>query len=308
MQRLTLILSDLYLPEDSVKSEVPRTHELPAFDWLLRFADRPLRIADWRRWLLAQTGHRPDDIWLATPVHLEARLDHARLVDRGLIRLGSQERHALRDEFAKVFGPQFELRDAGVRGFELAGLGAAGVRTVDPARLLGAEIGPAIPAPEAADLRRLWAEIEMWLHSSTVNTAREKSRQRRVSALWLWRAPSVALRDPRTPGAAQLFLGDDPLMRRLSGASHEQPPVSAFPQPDANSSGSVFAEFAPLSGQPHETLPALEAGWFAPARDALREKRLESVQVVANDRVFTVKAGADWKIWRRRRAWLQSLA
>lgn len=308
MHRLTLILSDLYLPEDSVSGEAPRTHDLPAFDWLLRFAEKPRRIHDWRHWLLEQFGRRSDDLWLATPVHLEARLDHARLVDRGLIRLGPEDRHALIDEFAQVFGPQFELRDAGARGFELAGLDAAGGRTVDPARLLGAEIGPAIPGPEAAALRRLWAEIEMWLHSSALNTAREKSRQRRVSALWLWRAPSVTPRDPQAEHATQIFLGDDPLMRKLSGARDVAPPVSAFSALDVHSPGEVFAEFAPLSGEPHETLPALEAGWFAPARDALRQKRLESVQVVANDRVFTVKAGTDWKFWRRRRAWLQSLA
>src|SRR5215510_5037703 len=106
MRRLTLILSDLYLPEEAAgKASPPQTVELPGLDWLLRFAQRPRRIADWRTWLAAQLGMskfaqlpvalacelqflaRGIGAWLATPVHLEARLDHVRLVDRGVLRI-----------------------------------------------------------------------------------------------------------------------------------------------------------------------------------------------------------------------------
>ena len=77
---------------------VPATRDLPDLEWLLRFAESPEHIGDWRPWLLEQTvpglrslpvasisayeridGHDLDATWLATPVALEARLDHVRL-------------------------------------------------------------------------------------------------------------------------------------------------------------------------------------------------------------------------------------
>ena len=36
MRRLTLILSDLYLPEEAMAGEVPQTQQMPALEWLLR--------------------------------------------------------------------------------------------------------------------------------------------------------------------------------------------------------------------------------------------------------------------------------
>src|SRR3954462_7240837 len=114
MHRLTLILSDLYLPgEHQGAGETPRTRALPALSWLLSHAERPEQIGDWRRWLLHEVGGQLaevplaalcafesvrgaglDTAWLATPVALEARLDHVRMVDRGLLYLDADERAA----------------------------------------------------------------------------------------------------------------------------------------------------------------------------------------------------------------------
>src|SRR4051812_23392601 len=172
MRRLTLILSDLYLPsEDGLAAaggNLPVAAELPMLEWLLRFSDQPLHVGDWRAWLLAQTSpelrHIPiasisargvvdhtllDSTWLATPVALEARLDHVRLVDRGLLRLEESERASCREEFARTFGTQYQLHDGGERTFFLSGLPQTGIPVADPARLLGTEIGPALPGREA---------------------------------------------------------------------------------------------------------------------------------------------------------------
>jgi hypothetical protein len=324
MRRLTLILSDLYLPEDSVDGGLPRTQDLPSLDWLLRFAE-VVRIDEWHRWMRAQMAgplagqsvaalatrpaaslDRLDDVWLATPVHLEARLDHARLTDHGLLRLAEGERASWCDEFNRVFAPQYRLRDCGARAFQLSGLAYANVRTVDPARLLGAEIGPALPGSEAPELRRLWAEIEMWLHGSALNVARDKSRQRRVSALWLWGSEPGAADPPVDRGAVACY-GSDPFVEGMALRSGNPTRAASFAQlnPEFDQ---VFAEFAPMTGAAEESLTALEENWFAPARAALQTRRLEYVQVVANDRVFRVRAGQGWKFWRRRRNWLESLA
>src|SRR4051812_47465111 len=206
MRRLTLILSDLYLPEESASVALPAV-DLPHLDALLRFSNRSPAAPDWRSWLAVYVGlpgiaqlpvaqvcarqlpGAPEEgsPWLATPVHFEARLDHVRLADRGLLRLDAQQRQALRSDFDSAFAPQFRLHDLGERGFLLSGLAKTSVPTVDPTRLLDADIGPALPGgPAAADLRRLGAEIEMWLHVAPLNALRERNRQRRISALWLW--------------------------------------------------------------------------------------------------------------------------
>jgi len=333
MRRLTLILSDLYLPSQIGPAEMgnsmPAARELPALEWLLRFADSPQRVSDWRAWLLAQTrgglkdlpvaticadgrigGRELESTWLATPVALEARLDHVRLVDRGLLRLDSTERARCCEEFARVFGPQYLLHEGGERAFFLSGLPAAGVHMADPARLVGSEIGPALPRREAGELRRLWAEIEMWLHGAAFNAVRERAGKRRVSALWLWGAASLAsTRAQREPGRADAeFYGGDPLIAALSHlvAGRERDVPKEWAQIDSTTPH-VVIEFAALSGGLHESLEALDANWIAPARAALIAGLLPELELLANDRRFRIGARSHWRIWRSRRPWLAYL-
>jgi hypothetical protein len=310
MRRLTLILSDLYLPEEAGRGDAQVTHDLPNLEWLLRFSDSPELIGDWRRWLLEQTGRNLDSTWLATPVALEARLDHVRLLDRGLLRLDESERERCREEFARAFGPQYQLLDGGERTFFLSGLPAAAVPTVDPARLLGTEIGPALPKREASELRRLWAEIEMWLHGAAFNVQRERAGKRRVVALWLWSAevaPSPVGRvEPERAAAA--YYGGDPTIVALGRIDAQ--PESAVPKQLANIDSDaphVIVEFSALTGSRQESLEALDAHWFADAKSALATGDIHELDVVANDRRFRIGARPQWKFWRRRRPWLASL-
>jgi hypothetical protein len=308
MRRLTLILSDLYLPEEAQRGAVPAMRVLPNLEWLLRFSASPERIGDWRPWLLAQVdpGSNPegaDTSWLATPVALEARLDHVRLLDRGLLRLEESERVSCREEFARVFGMQYHLQDGGERAFFLSGLPAAGMYTVDPARLLGTEIGPALPGREASELRRLWTEIEMWLHGAAFNDVRERAGKRRVSALWLWGANA---KPPRARTDA-VYYGGDPTIAALGrlAAQHAHDPKQ-LSQVDSDKPH-VVVEFAALTGGPHESLEALDANWFAPAKSALATGDIQELELVVNDRRFHIGARPQWKFWRRRQPWLTSL-
>ena len=331
MRRLTLILSDLFLPEEAVHSQLPQALPLPDLDVLLRFADAPRRISDWRTWLagelqpelaplpIAQACAHDWPVgdaataWLATPVHLEARLDHVRLTDRGLLHLDAAARAACRGEFARAFGPQYALHDVGERGFLLSGMARAAARTVDPARLLDSDIGPALPqGPQAAELRRLGAEIEMWLHGAALNAARDQARLPRVSALWLWGGGAGDPSDPMAVAAQSgkssgvHFFGADPFIVSLSRATASGTSTT-FPE-IAGLAGHVVVEQAPMTGPHEESLPALEARWFAPLRAAIDAGSLAQCDVIANDRWFRIGVGGRWKFWRRRVHWLQRLA
>lgn len=342
MRRISLILSDLYLPAEAGRQSagqgaaIPATLDLPHLDWLLRFADRAERIRDWRSWLSTDLGSfdlarmsvaqccamrwlpapaSPGSAWLATPVHLEARIDHVRLADRGLLHLASDERATWLHDFALAFGPQFTLHEAGERCFLLSGALPAQVASVDPARLLDTDIGQALPrGPSSGELRRLGTEIEMWLHGAPANAARERARRRRVSALWLWGGgvPEEAAVEPKPSGAAPAgasdppqILGSDPFLSALAGIAVEPAPRS-FSALDASRSH-VVVELSPMSGPRHEALAELDAHWFAPAREALGGGDVSSVDVIANDRRFRIAASSGWRIWRRRTSWLTRL-
>jgi hypothetical protein len=341
MRRLTLILSDLYLPEEAERGAIPAALALPNLDWLLRFANRAERIRDWRTWLSADLGAErlsklpvaqccalgllppaaASNAWLATPVHLEARLDHVRLVDRGLLRILAEERGAWQAEFARAFGPEHALHEAGERGFLLSGLAGASVDTVDPARLLDADVGVALPSgPAASDVRRLGTEIEMWLHGAAVNAVRERARQRRVSALWLWGGGPTEIAPTPAASVAQsqmlLVYGGDPYLLALARMAERlnctvPMPVKAAPSAYAALDDSAIrfvVELSPMSGTTDESLATLDANWFGPMREALNSGALEQVDLIANDRWFRILARPAWRIWRRRLPWLAQLA
>jgi hypothetical protein len=320
MERLTLILSDLYLPQEASGVTVAAPLVLPGLSSLLRVASAE-GLTNWRHWLASELGspglaevpvaqvaghaivpaNEAASAWLATPVHLSARLDHVRLVDRGLLTLTAQERVALCDEFGRQFGPEYRLRAAG-RQLMLTGISPSSAPTVDPARMLDADVAPALSRGRDADeLRRLGAEIEMWLHASAFD----------ISALWLWGGGPVTPVPAPTRGAGAVSLrGGDSFLAGLAHFANVGTPLAApdgFAALDSREAHQVV-ELAPMSGSPQESLPRLDEHWFVPAREALISGALSSLDVVANDTCFRITSRMRWRVWRPRRSWLENVA
>lgn len=332
MRRLTLILSDLYLPADVARESFPTTLELPGFSWLLRFADSATRITDWRSWLARKIGVQaladapiahvcaravalePAGCWLATPVRLEARLDHVRLADRGMLRLSREQSAGLAEEFRASFGPETLVAFDNERALLLQGGPVVDVRTHDPARLLDTDVGSSLPAiAGGGGLRRLKAEIEMWLPGTRTNALRARAGQPKITALWLWGGGAVAASEPLHAGAAVAtvrLMGGDAFLFALArlGAKRPLQPAPAGFEDLGDDDTETCVELAPMSGAANEDLQSVENDWLEPARAALAQGRLEMLQVVANDRVHAIRPRSGWKFWRRRRGWLESLA
>ncbi len=330
MRRLSLILSDLYVPEEATREKAyTDALELPHLAWLLRFAQGPA-AADWRAWFANRTGcaalaalpvahvaARELDpalartAWFATPVRLEARLDHVRLSDRGLLRVANEEGARWCAEFARQFGPDVALHAAGDRGFLLTGIPATDITTTDPARLLDSDVAHALPrGGDAGALRRLGSELEMWLHATPLNTERERSGRARISAFWFWgggTASNAALPDVSPPGDAYRVHGGDPYLAAVARAARV-PHASEIPEQYSALDPGVdhVIELTPMS-DPRGSLAQLEERWFAPARAALSAGTLGALDILANDRWFRIGSRPGWRIWRKRRGWLASL-
>jgi hypothetical protein len=245
-------------------------------------------------------------------VHLLAALDHVRLDARGLLTVERAERDEWCAAFGRTFGPQYALHDDGVRGFFLTGLAAADVRTTDPARLLGADIAPGLPrGRNGGELRRLAAEIEMWLHAEPLNRARARRGARPISALWLWGGGAAsAIEAPKPPRNAVEFVGDDAFLAALArdaGTSMRPVPEDGATLCEREKPAAhAVVVLAPMSSEPQTSLTDVDRTWLGFARRVV--ERGDVLDVVVNDWFVRVSGRASWRFWRRRVGWAAGLA
>jgi hypothetical protein len=141
--------------------------------------------------------------WMATPVHLLAGLTSVHVDRRSMLRLDANDQSTLAADFQRVFHDSgFELRPLDSGDFLVLGPQMPHVETLEPARSMGASIahvqGANVPGPA---LRRLGAEIEMWLHDHAVNHARGRRGEWPVTGLWLWGGGAADFPEAGPPGA-----------------------------------------------------------------------------------------------------------
>jgi hypothetical protein len=335
--RLILVLRDLH-PGRPGAVALPRLPQLERW-----FARGKIETATegWRQWLLQDTRHSAlgavppasvaaaavpavlikAPVWLATPVHLIAGLDTVRVHPAGLLEFSAGEQRALAQDFVKVFaGSGWSLHATGRRELLLSGgAGEAGVRSDDPALWLGADPRAGLPSgPGAEELRRLGAEIEMWLHTHPVNEARLAQGALQANGLWIWGggAAPVLKRGygaPSSAGAGVAWASDlfvDGLAQ-LQGFTVEPLP-ERWPQfpPKDHSQSDVLAvcELRVVDGE--SLLEGLERNWITPAFEQWRAGRWQSATLLAGGRAVTLEARPFRNLWigrRRIRPWWETL-
>jgi hypothetical protein len=335
--RLTFVIPDLYPTRQSADSQsgLPR---LPVLENWLAGAKLDELPGGWRSWLLATQapglavaaqapvaalavpGSTPGVTahpWLATPVHFVAGLDTLRLHPAGLLALEPVEQQALAADFERVFaGSGWRLHASGRRELLLEGPSSEGVQSGDPSRWLGGDPAPGLPSgPGAGPLRRLGAELEMWLHGHPVNLAREARGQLPVSALWLWGggmpwAPAAATAGanpalPQLHGADLLLDG----LARLGGQGLPQLPAGMAALPKA-ADNDVLVLLGGGASPDLAAMQALETDWLAPGWAQWRAGHWQSLTLVCGERAFHARAGVLAGLLRSLRAptpWWQVL-
>jgi len=342
---LVIVAADLYLAGSSA-AMLPMSSSLPGLARLLQFGRVEMLAHGWRcelaRWLgrcdlaalspapIAATAvlhgassRSPADafVWFADPLHLVASLTSVHLMPQGLLRVDAAAQGHLVQAFDDTFGGAgYALTPTRAGRFLATGPALSGdIQTTDPARCLGASLEHALPrGGGAAALRRLAAEIEMWLHEHPVNAARAAARRAPISTLWLWGGgrllaaqmqPSSADNAPPSVG----FFSDDAYVEGLAhllGAHCASPPRSlaalgALKPQRIVTTLELFtaAQTGALDATtPLAALESFDREWLMPAVGALSRGSLTRCTLIANDRRVSFTRHDRWRLWRHSRS------
>jgi hypothetical protein len=190
----------------------------------------------------------------------------------------------------------------------LSGLHAPQALTRDPAAVLGADVRDAVPrGVEAAPLRALCGEIEMWLHEHPLNLARQRRGDLPVSSFWLWGGGAGLSAEPpaiAVPIGSLSFGGNDPWLgavARILDPSHGVPAADCATWLTTGGSRGVVAVSAARD------LAELHAAWLAPARAALAARQIARLTLWVDGRILTLTRSSNWHYWRPARHWLEFL-
>jgi hypothetical protein len=329
LREFTLILTDLYFDQNAQPTEGPR---LPALETVLARGDVS-ESRDWRAWVgqriglafssripVAAVARRADSSvgdasrdgqwWLARCVHLEAGVDRVYL-DRELPALSAAEWRELEHGFNASFSDSgFRLMDGADAQAYLLSAEHLDAHTVDPVRVRGADILPALPRGASAPaLKRLMTEIQMWLHDHPVNIARQERGAPTVSALWIWGAGTLPP-SPATPLPA--LRSADAFLRGLwtMGGGEAEPVPRSFQALDL---ARYEAMIVALTSVPSPMRSAaqvfldLERDWFQPALAAVRGGTIGRLQLHLNDRLLALTRWNSRRWWRRARPGFEAL-
>jgi hypothetical protein len=324
VHEFVIVIADLYLPEDSAVA----ADGLPGLERVARFGRRARLKDGWRAWLARDAGHAAlaaeppaciaalcaaegtaGFLWLATPVHLVTGLTSLHLEQRGLLRLPMTTLRMLAEDFGNVFhGSGFKLTPLASGGFLVVGPAVSRADTLEPARCIGTDIGAALP--RAAELRRLGAEIELWLHAHPVNLARIERGELPVSTLWVWgggiaaHLPAAAL---PTAHPMDRSYGSDPYLDGLAcagGARTQKLPERIADLLHTPARRIVIVVDLAEQLAAHRAfgaaaaLAALDARWILPATRLVARGAVRTLRVVANNRCLSFTRRDRLRLWR----------
>src|SRR5215831_18591716 len=350
VHQLVIVIPDLYLPRElrGASGDGTTFDDLAGIESVARFGARTRLVHGWRAWLLGHIGRAdlesmapaciaaaaldpapaaapasplPPAVtrWIATAVHLHAGLTRVHLDQRGLLRLTPAEQAILAADFARTFGSSSHILAPLPSGeFLLSTPGLPPLATQEPARAACGELDQLMPTGTAATpLRRLLAEIEMWLHALPLNEARRSRGEAPITALWPWGAAGRIVRpEPRPPSRLPTAFGRDAWLQglwRLNGADCRTPPehleeVLASGAPAAvlvvDVGGQLRGDAATVAG----ALRRVDERFVSPALQALRQRTLEGVTLIVNDTRAHIERGSLRKLWRRTLRGLEGFA
>lgn len=181
----------------------------------------------------------PDKLVCADPVHLVAGSDDAQLIPAQRLSVTADENIALLSELNQMLGDEqgsFLHDFAG--NWYYQGMAGDALNAAPSSAVEGHPMTAAMPRTDAArPWRSLWSEVQMVLHQSPVNTARQHRGEPVINSVWFWGGGALpAMLDKRLgdepssePGNLPVVFCDDHVARGLCKAwGITAKPLSAF--------------------------------------------------------------------------------
>ncbi len=254
----------------------------------------------------AQTGEKPEGVWLcAAPVHLFADQSRVYLNAIDESALSENEASQLIVELNKVYkedGWEF-VQHTSTRWY-LRIPKEPNIHTTPLHDVDGKPIHDKLPqGDDALQWHRVLNEMQMLLHSSSVNSTRQDRREVVVNGVWLWGVG--ALPNAVKTSHWQKVWADDPFAMGLAALNG----IDVYSQSlDTSNCLQHFDRYEQLVVLPDlqissssAGLTKYEQGWFAPLLRALRKRELHTLQISdGNARLWRITRQHLWRIWRWR--------
>jgi len=267
-----------------------------------RQRDWPVAPLSW----LGEGGDPGTRYWLrADPVHLRPERGTLVLLDARHFTLDAESARALVDALNAHFEPESVQFFAPHPSRWYAAIDKAPeIATFALRSAAGCSIEPLLPQGNGALTWHRWFnEIQMLLHSHPVNEAREAADQPTVNSVWFWGGGVLPSASPS--GLAGVW-GDNPLLRglaRAGGLSWAADPQRAEQWFAQASEGKHLLVLDPTPVGQRSSLESLERRWFGPIVQALKQRRLSALVLVADNVQGLLRleltASDLWKFWRR---------
>ncbi len=260
---------------------------------------------------LADSGETRSHVMRADPVHLSASREGMVLLDNTMLRLQADEAKSL----AAVIQPLLNEMSA-----ELVVKHAARwyllceqlppISTWSLMQVVGRDISNKLPAgQEQTRWRQLFNEIQMLLHETPVNQARERRGHLPVNSLWFWGEGELT---SSVSCAYDVCVSNDPVVQGL--ARQQQIPVQVMPQ-DANElldqlknyrnalivdeRARYFRAYEDAVGW-LDYIAGLEQDWIQPLQQALLGNHVKELRLVTGNYEFICHRRQLLRFWRRR--------
>jgi hypothetical protein len=229
-----------------------------------------------------------DPVLCADPTHLHFARDHLLLADATDLEIDLDQAQAMVASLNEAFGDIGRFEAVTPRHWYLYPPAASQVRFAALGDVTSRPVAHYMPeGPDAPRWHRIANELQVFLHNHPVNAERASRGLRPVNNLWLW---GLGALPDLLPAPAQRLAMHSTLGRGLARAAGIEPaPVSDFSA--LSGEGSVLVEIdtlvAPtryLDLDPWQSaLLALEQAWFAPLREALRQRRVRKLTLTLPD-------------------------
>jgi hypothetical protein len=300
--------------------------DLRVLSAMLHGARRLPDVADWRGGVLSALDMAEVATWgmgsmaaraiaslpqetgvcLASPVHAVAGMSRMFLAAPAASALDVDKREVLRRAFNAEFGAADLHLHAVGSGWLLQAPFAAAASDGSPESLQGVALAREPAASAAArSLRRLGAEVEMWLAGLSLNADREKCGEPPINCIWFWGGATTGnLPVPgRVPGA--IFTNCEPDGWNSGLAAHcGVELIHALAWEDARDTTGALV-ILQAAGDVLSQLPAWESAWLEPAFRDLASGRLSSLRLQMGGSAWLLPAPRLTRLLRRRRPWWQ---